>query len=583
MKGEQQKDPTDLAQAYKLWLLWAVLVALVAFFWSNGLHGEFTYDDKLEVVGNRTIRMLDEWGVVAAYNPARILVIGSYALNYHYAGADPFLYHLVDVLIHMVSAGLAMLFVTTLARATGVANHLRVGFVSALLWALHPMTTEAVTYTTGRSEQLVAMFGFWACWLWSRWLKEGGRSLWFTAWLGVGLACLCKENAVVIPVVFIVIDIAMQEHKSTSSRSGLFMKIGPYLPGLLMLIFAFGLRLKLHGVLTTPTPMRDMSTQIMTESVVTWRYLFLSLLPVGQTVFHDQAEVGVSLLSTIALLGLLSTVLVAVLYRRKNIFLAVAVGWFLLFLAPTFIVPLKETMAEHRAFIGLLGVAWSVAWLLELLGDRSRQVSTVVIALALGAGTFQRNEVWATEVSLWEEATIRSPESAEAWYGYGEAQRYTLANPDLPEAYADSLDPITAFNRAVELDEEYKEAWNKLGISHAELGHNDRAIEAWQEALRIDPQYCKPHTNWGKILAQMGRNTESLEEFQSALTWCPDNATAHYFIGLLYDQRMNDVEQARFHYEAVLDIEPTFGCPFGVDGGQCVAEDVRQRILELTW
>jgi tetratricopeptide (TPR) repeat protein len=309
----------------------------------------------------------------------------------------------------------------------------------------------------------------------------------------------------------------------------------------------------------------------------------LSVLPVGQTVFHDQAEIGLTLSSVLALAGLLAVVFFAVVRREKNLFLSVAVGWFLLFLAPTFVVPLKETMAEHRAFIGLLGVAWSVAWLLELLGDRPRQVVTFIIVASLGFGTVQRNSVWSTEVTLWEEATLRAPESAEAWYGFGEAQRYTLANPELPEAEADRLDPISAFDRAVELDPEYKEAWNKLGISHAELGHTEQAIQAWQEALRIDPRYCKPHTNWGKALAQMGRNTESLEELQSALTWCPDNSTAHYFTALLLDQRMNDVERARFHYEAVLVIEPTFGCPFGVDGGQCLAEEVRQRILELTW
>ncbi len=583
MKDAPEKQADDSAQTVKVWLLWAVLIALIALVWSNGLHGEFTYDDKLEVVGNRTIRMLSEWGVVASYNPARVFVIGSYAINYHYAGADPFLYHMVDVAIHMVCAGLAMLFVSTLARSIGVANHLRVGFVSALLWSLHPLTTEAVTYTTGRSEQLVALFGLWACWLWTRWLVERERSLWITAWLGVALACLCKENAVVIPAVFLVIDIALSSRQTTKGRPSILRRTAPYLPGLFMLIFAFGLRLKLHGVLTTPTPMRDLLSQVMTEAIVTWRYLFLSVLPIGQTVFHDQAEVGVTPLSLLALVGMLSVVAFAVVRRSRNLFLSVAVGWFLLFLAPTFIVPLKETMAEHRAFIGLLGVAWSVAWLLELLGNRPRQVVTFVIVAALGLATVQRNSVWSTEVTLWEEATQRSPESAEAWYGFGEAQRYTLANPELPEAEADRLNPVSAFSRAVELDPEYKEAWNKLGISQAELGNTDVAIQAWQEALRIDPQYCKPHTNWGKALAQMGRNVESLEEFQSALTWCPDNATAHYFAGLLFDQRMNDVEKARFHYETLLEIEPTFGCPFGLAGGQCVAEEVRQRILELTW
>jgi hypothetical protein len=84
LKDAPEKQAEDSAQVVKVWLLWAVLVALIAVVWSNGLHGEFTYDDKLEVVGNRTIRMLSEWGVVASYNPARVFVIGSYALNYHH-------------------------------------------------------------------------------------------------------------------------------------------------------------------------------------------------------------------------------------------------------------------------------------------------------------------------------------------------------------------------------------------------------------------------------------------------------------------------------------------------------------------
>ena len=113
-------------------------LATIVLVWTPALHAPFTYDDRIEVVGNRTIRWLDSVGAIASYNTSRPLLILTYALNWRVGGLDPFGYHVVSLLIHALNALLAWRLAGRLLTPGRAA-------LVAAAWALHPMTTEAVT------------------------------------------------------------------------------------------------------------------------------------------------------------------------------------------------------------------------------------------------------------------------------------------------------------------------------------------------------------------------------------------------------------------------------------------------------
>jgi len=143
---------------------WLAISALVLLAYMGSLHGEFVYDDKIEVIGNRTIRTVDNWRAVIGYNLNRPLLIFTYAWNYKYFGLDPFGYHLTNLLVHVLTVGAALGMGIAVGRLFGHPRPLGAAALPVGLWAIHPMATEAVSYITGRSESLCAMFVFLSVW-----------------------------------------------------------------------------------------------------------------------------------------------------------------------------------------------------------------------------------------------------------------------------------------------------------------------------------------------------------------------------------------------------------------------------------
>lgn len=559
---------------------WLLLAALVVVAFGLGLHSPFTYDDKVEVIGNQTVRAAQDWQSILSYNWSRPLVLASYAMNYQQSGMDPFGYHLFDLLLQVANAGLALLVVTEILRLAGHQRPLSIAFFAAAFWAIHPLATESVVYVTGRSEQLLGFFALYGLWLWSRWIRLGGGLLFVGAWAAVVAAGLCKESAAVLPAAYFAVDYLLRPSGSLRpSRWAVF------LPGALLLTAFLGARWILEGTLGHPNPQRAMDIQIFTQAEVTWHYIALSLIPAGQSIFHDYPETGLTLRSISAILGLFVLSFYAWRKRRSDPVPVLGFVLFILFLAPTFWIPLKETMAEHRTYLSLLGASLLVAWGLSAFRAPIQRTVGTTFLIGLLMTCVWRTHAWNTEVSLWADAAAKSPESPEAHYGHGEAQFYASGDLSLSETERESLDAVSAYKRAVELDPEYLAAWNKLGIAHAQRGENMAAIGAWQALLSLDQEHCKAHTNLGKTFVIMGQTMEGLRELESAVAYCPNHAPPHYFLGLLYQDQLRDPDKAIFHFQRLLGLDPDFGCPFGkeIEGQMCVAEEVRERLNSLTW
>jgi tetratricopeptide (TPR) repeat protein len=531
------------------WLGFGLLALLVGLAWANGLSGAFTYDDKVEVVGNRTIRTLEHWDAVLAYNASRPLVILSWALDWRLWGLDPTGYHVVNVLIHLLNAGLAFLLGEEICRRLELRQPLLPALIAAALWAVHPMTTEAVTYITGRSESLCATFYLAAVLCWMRW-RRGEDSFQLLLALGAFLlAAATKEVAATIPATLLLLELLLPGARPMGRRGWLGLA-----PFWLLLVGGAVARKLVYGVFTTDLWLRPPGVQLATEAEVVLRYLQLWLLPVNQSVFHDHPPAS-GPLDPHALLAaalLLVGVAVALWQLRQRPWLALGLGWFLLLLAPSSsIVPLKETMAEHRSYLA----GWGLCLLLilslrPLLAPRRRAAAALVVvavALLLG-GTHLRNRAWRSEASLWLDAVERNPRSAEAWYGYGDALRFSGSFDGAIEAYG----------RAVELDDLFLDAWNNLGIALAEQGRLDEARRTWLATLQRHPSYCRAHNNLGWLHYRQQAWEDAIAEFRSTLVYCPENTQAHFALGNIYYGPRRDPQRALHHYHAVLEIDPAF-------------------------
>ncbi len=531
------------------WLGFGLLALLVGLAWANGLDGAFTYDDKVEVVGNRTIRTLEQWNAVLGYNASRPLVILSWALDWRLWGLEPMGYHAVNVLIHALNAGLVFLLGEELGRRMNLTRPMAPALAAAALWALHPMTTEAVTYITGRSESLCATLYLAAVLCWLRWRRGADAFQLLLALLAFLLAAATKEVAATIPATLLAIELLLPSEGPSERRR--WLGLAPFWA---LLAAGAVARKLLYGVFTTDLQLRTLDVQIATQAEVLLRYLQLWLLPVGQSVFHDHPPAA-GLLDPRALFS--AAVLVAGLaftlwQRRERPWLALGAAWFLLLLAPSSsIVPLKETMAEHRAYLAGWGLCFMVVVSLTPALAARRRMAIAAAALAclvLGAGTHLRNRAWQSEVTLWQDAVEGNPESAEAWYGYADAQRFS-----------GSFDgAILGYQRAVELDDLFLDAWNNLGIALAEQGRIEEARRTWLSTLERHPTYCRAHNNLGWLYYRQRKWEDATAEFRTTLVYCPQNTQAHFALGNIYYGPRRDPQRALHHYHAVLEIDPAF-------------------------
>ena len=543
---------------------WVVIVALVALAYLNGLHAPFVYDDRIEVVGNATIHNLDELRAVLEYNVSRCLLILTYAWNYQVWGSDPLGYHLTSLVIHCLTVGAAL---TMAVRVGQLGKHPQPVWSAVLavgVWAIHPMGAEAVTYITGRSESLCALFVCLslACWagalLKERETEGAAKGLRLLTYAAALLSMGTKEVAGMTPFALFALEWFFRSEKRP-------LRWAWYVP--FFAIIALGVTARaLYAEHFIPREVdRPLLIQLTTQAEVWLRYGLLWAFPRGQTLYHHVPDLMPWTLRGAAILSAFIA-MIALLYRlarhRPMVLWALVCG--ALFLVPSSsVVALKESMAEHRSYQLGLYLSLACAWAVPALWMRRAAWSTVVLVPILLALTIGRNAVWSSEVALWEEATSLHPEVAEGWYGLGDAHRFQGDHEQASDAYRNAL----------ERDPKHLDSWNNLGISLAEIGDDNGARKAWKSALKVRRTYCKAHANLGFLALEGNEIDEAIIELHTTLSYCPTNRVAHYGLGLIYADERRDTQQAVMHFEELLRLEPGFSR----------AEEVRRKLLELTW
>ena len=487
------------------WLVGPVLLAALAH--ANALHNPFVYDDHRMVVDNPSLRDLSNPLFVLVFQPFRPVVNVSYALDHALHGLDPFGYHLTSLLLHCLDTALLFLLIAGIGAGRGPrageppAPGPEVAALAAALFAVHPMATESVGYVAGRAEVLCAAFALTSLLCFQRALAAApGRARRLRVAGGVAsfaLALACKEVAAMLPAVVLLYDLIFLPADDPGRRRRLLRLYAP-----LFAVLAAGAWARLHLYRSLEAPERDLgvATNLLTQSGVVWRYLRLFLLPVGQSVVHEVAEVtsfrGLpAAWGAFAALGLAGVALLAWLARRREPAVAFGALWFLAMLLPSSLIPLPELAAEHRTYLASAGLFLALASLLAaglraaaLPPARARAVGWVgalsLVAL-LGGLSAARNRVWSDPVRLWADALRNAPTVFAPHYQLAEALRER----------GDCAAALPHYERAVALVPSYLDARNNLGICLAQLGRLDDARRAFLAALARDPAYPRARNN----------------------------------------------------------------------------------------
>jgi len=514
------------------------------------------FDDRAAIIDNSTIR---HWGT-AWWPPINTTASGrpilnlSLAINYAVSGTAGWSYHALNLAIHVL-AGLTLFGIVrrTLARrAEAAASPL--AFFAALLWTLHPLQTEAVTYVIQRAESLMGLFYLLTLYCFIRGAEANGRQrLWFP--LSV-VACLLgmatKEVTVSAPLIVLLYDrtfVAGSFREAWHRRRWLHLSLAAtWLPLAGLVASAGWNRNGMAGFDVGITPWAYWLTQF--EAVT--RYLWLAVWPhplvfeYGTFWVNQATEVS---LYALLVVGLAVAVLVA-LWRRPVLgFLG---AWFFAILAPTSVVPGRlQMIVEHRMYLPLAAVMTLVVIGIHAAVRRQSWVVFAALALGLGMLTARRNEDYRSELTIWSDTLAKRPNNERAHYNLGNAWL------EVPGRLNDA---IAQYEEALRLNPDYAEAHNSLGFAWAQMpGRLDDARAQFAESLRLDPHCASAHTNLGNVWSEMpGRLNDAIAQYEEALRLDPDYAEAHYNLGLAFSRMPGRLNDAIAQFEEALRLRPDY-------------------------
>lgn len=414
------------------WLLPLALLLLMV--WGPALTGPFQFDDHAVIVQYSAVHSLAAWW--DAQPGIRPLLKLSYALNWTLDPA-PFGFHLANLLLHALNA---LLLLAWLRRALPAAAQQQLPIwlpLTALLWLLHPATTEAVTYISGRSVLLSSTFMLAALWVTA---GDGRRA---PLWAGVFtlLALAVRETAWILPLLLLLVEWL----RGRSARVAL-ARTAPAFVLVLLLALAALLEPGHQRMLQTSLGARDLATQLWTQPEA-WRWLLqqtLLLQPpnIDPDITVHAGATPLLVAQLVLWLGVAGVALWRVLTVRS--WLAGGVLWFFLALAPTnSLLPRLDVANDRHLYLALAGPLLLLLYLvLRRLSHWWRTLTITLLVLAFAAATLSRNLDYTSEVSLWQRTAQQSPGKSRVWNNLGMACK-RAGNTECARA---------AFDQALELD-----------------------------------------------------------------------------------------------------------------------------------
>ncbi len=589
------RRPTPASPSRAIWLAGGGLILAAIAAYHNSFTVPFVFDDVPAIEGNPSIRQL--WPLSGVLAPGldggltvsgRPLVNLSLAINHALGGDTVGGYHLGNLLVHVL-AGLTLFGI---ARRTWQQPRLAVrfgtaafplGLLVAVIWLLHPLQTESVTYVVQRAESLMGLCYLMTLYGFIRSTESDHPRRWL--WLSFA-ACLlgmaAKEVMVSAPLVVLLYDVTFvagsfdeawrRRWRYYLGLAGTWLLLG-------WLVAGTTGRGGTAGFGTTVGPWSYLLTQC--QAIV--HYLGLVFWP--QPLVFDYGTAAVGQLAEVwpqafLLMALAAGTLVAVARRLAWGF---AGAWFFLLLAPSSsVVPVaSQTMAEHRMYLPLIvPVMLTVAGLYVWLGRRSFLVCG---ALAAGGGglTFLRNADYRSDLALWTDTVAKCPANGRAHNNLGKAvfaagrpteavahyQAAIRLQPAAPEPYNNlglalaqlnrPAEAINHYQEALRRQPKYPEAHNNLGNSLLAAGRRDEAGTHYEEALRLKPGWAEAHSNLANVRLEQGRTAEAIQHGEEAVRLEPGYAAGHYNLGnaLVPAGRL---PLALTHYEAALRLRPDY-------------------------
>jgi len=587
-----------------------IILLLTAIVYANSIHNDFTnWDDLSLVVENPAIRSLSIDNLIdiftpkagKTYQPVRVL---SYAIDYYLWKLNPLGYHLGNIALHGFSAVILYLLLASLlnqmrSESSFESNRI-IALLASLLFAVHPVNVEAVTWISSRKYGLLAFFYFSSLYFYIKNAEKGRyhRIYYALSIVSYVLSLLSSPFSVTLPAILFLYDYC--SIRDINLYNIIKSRLLSYLPYVVLSISQF--IILWNSFTTTPGPepaiksheMNSIFYTFLTMLRVLYDYIKNLIFPFwlnNMYVDHPSTslleyKVILSLLVILLLLGILFFQVRA--DNKVNLF---CLGWFVLTWLPVSnIIPISTKMADRYLYLPAVGLFLLFSLSVYNTSHRwfSRKAKQLVavpliafLVFSLSYLSIDRNRVWANSQTLWEDSLRKAPAYWVPHMNLG----LTMAQQGMIEEaisyYRESLrlnpnsvhthnnlgvvllergqigDAIGHYVAALRLKSDYAETYNNLGVALFRLGDFDKAIAHYREALRLDPDFGKAHNNLGNALAEQGRFAEAISHYSKALETKAHYPEAHNNLGAALAQQ-GKLNEAIIQFESALRLKPDY-------------------------
>ena len=597
MNGKQTAESIELR---RIWYFPVIITLAALGVYANHFDGVFLLDDLSNIVENSTLRLVgglaSNWKELL--DQGRPLAFLSFIIDFKIWGLNPVGYHIGNLAIHLLASLVAFgLLRTTLTKSAVIPANIQsngnfLAFAIALLWTVHPLNTQSVTYIVQRIESLMGLFLLVSVFAAAKAFSQYSDRVYIRRsiiwqWISVVSAILSvatKQVGAVIPLVILSSHWLFWSGKNPSDfRKSLVAHKTLYIG---MLGFCLvTLLLQALPQLNTDSAFhfRDISPieYLLSQPEIILHYVVISFWPrtlvldYGWPVAQGFAAIAIPLL-------IVSTLVIATIYgiAKRKIYSFLGV-WFFVILAPSSsFLPVKDLAFEHRMYLPLLALLTGATVFFWTALNRLKMTNWfyVVIAVAvslLGLRTHFRNYDYRSAITMWSGVLEARPKNPRALNELGNAllqsgkqneaiqlfQQALVLEPKNPGPLlnisnifqsAGQIDQaLAAVTRAIELKPEFASAHFNIGNIY--LAKNDlaKAEDSYMTALKHESAYAEAYVGLGNTFAMAQNYDKAMEQYHKALSIKPWLSQPYNNIGTIYSKLGKHEEAVKNYFEAL--------------------------------
>lgn len=468
------------------------------------------------------------------YRP--ILTI-SFIFDCQLGGVHPFIYHLTNISLHIVSAYLVFLSLIKL-------NYKRtLSFLFSILFLVHPVLTQAVSWIPGRNDSLLMVFVLLTFVFFINYLNDNKKKDLFLSLLFFFFSIFTKESGVLIIPLLIIFSLFIYKKENKKISNIYYFLTGSFI---IFLLWFFLRRIALYG--STGLTFIEMLKSVFFNFPAVIQFIGKIFLPFNLSVLPIIGD-------TTFIYGIISVILLffAIFFTKNKRWNYILFGglWFLAFLLPSFIRPNSKLVAdfiEHRVYVPIIGI---FIILLETdlfkkinLENKKTKIIILFVIFLFSIINIIHSFAFANKTNFWENAVKNSPNYPLAHRNLG-AMKFLDGDYDAAEI---------EFKKALILNKNEEMAHNNLGLIYARRGEYEKSEIEYKKELEINPNYDNSYYNLGLLYWTLGREDDAVLTWKKTVEVNPNYVDAYKRL-LFYYYEKKDYENASIYAKPLINLQ----------------------------